>query len=237
MAQVGFKGTLRGVPAASCARDPRFYLPGRPRSCSTAYRALEQAHRPRAGAALRQAAAHALRRQADPRRDRARHDHRPTTPSPPPTARAPAPTASTCTGPRARPQLRDGGADAARGGARPPPADRARAGAAASCPKFRRYSGYTAFVEGWGLYAETPRRRDGLLPGPLRKFGQLTYEMWRAVRLVVDTGMHATKLGRAQQAHRLLHGTTPPRPSTTSSTRSTATSPGRARRWPTRSAS
>lgn len=65
-------------------------------------------------------------------------------------------------------------------------------------PEWRKYDGYTAFIEGWGLYAESLGTEMGFFQDPYSKFGQLTSEIWRALRLVVDTGLHSFGWTREQ---------------------------------------
>jgi uncharacterized protein (DUF885 family) len=66
----------------------------------------------------------------------------------------------------------------------------------ADLPSFRRFGGSSAFTEGWGLYAETLGKEIGVYTDPYQHFGALNGELWRAIRLVVDTGLHAKEWTR-----------------------------------------
>lgn len=74
----------------------------------------------------------------------------------------------------------------------------ARAQELTGLPKFRKLGGYSAYTEGWGLYTERLADEMGIYKDPYQRFGMLSLQMWRAIRLVVDTGMHSKRWTREQ---------------------------------------
>lgn len=77
-------------------------------------------------------------------------------------------------------------------------------------PKFRKYGGYTAYTEGWGLYSEFLPKEMGFYDDPYSDFGRLAMELWRAARLVVDTGLHEKKWTRQEAIDYLMTNTPNP---------------------------
>ena len=74
-------------------------------------------------------------------------------------------------------------------------------------PSFRKYSGYGAFTEGWALYAEQLAKEMGFYADPYHDFGRLQNELWRSVRLVLDTGIHAKRWTREESIDYFLENT------------------------------
>ncbi|PKP82875.1 MAG: DUF885 domain-containing protein [Alphaproteobacteria bacterium HGW-Alphaproteobacteria-18] len=77
-------------------------------------------------------------------------------------------------------------------------------------PSFRRFGGYTAYSEGWGLYTELLPKEIGYYSDPYSDFGRLAMEIWRAARLVVDTGLHSKQWTREQAVQYLMENTPNP---------------------------
>jgi uncharacterized protein (DUF885 family) len=79
-------------------------------------------------------------------------------------------------------------------------------------PKFRKFANFTAYTEGWGLYSELLPKEIGLYSDPYSDFGRLAMELWRACRLVVDTGIHSMKWTRQQGIDYYVNNTPNPQP-------------------------
>lgn len=95
-------------------------------------------------------------------------------------------------------------------------------------PKFRRYGGYTAYIEGWGLYSEFLPKEMGFYEDPYADFGRLSMELWRACRLVVDTGLHDKRWTREQAIAYLQENTPAPEAETVKSIERYIVMPGQA---------
>ncbi|HAU23703.1 MAG TPA: DUF885 domain-containing protein, partial [Gammaproteobacteria bacterium] len=97
-----------------------------------------------------------------------------------------------------------------------------------SVPSFRSQAGFTAYSEGWGLYTELLSKEMGAYQDPYSDFGRLVGEMWRAVRLVVDTGIHAMGWTEQQAVDYFANNVSTPLPSIVSEIRRYTVLPGQA---------
>jgi uncharacterized protein (DUF885 family) len=95
-------------------------------------------------------------------------------------------------------------------------------------PKFRTQYAYTAYIEGWGLYSEALGKEMGFFTDPYSDFGRLAGEIWRAIRLVVDTGMHAKGWSEAQAVDYFLANSPQPEAAVRSEIRRYLVNPGQA---------
>ncbi|WP_193163045.1 DUF885 domain-containing protein [Microbulbifer hainanensis] len=95
-------------------------------------------------------------------------------------------------------------------------------------PQFRTQAHFTPYIEGWALYAESLAKEMGQFQDPYRDFGRLTAEMWRAIRLVVDTGMHAKGWSQEQAVQYFLDNSAVPEGAVRSEIRRYLTLPGQA---------
>lgn len=95
-------------------------------------------------------------------------------------------------------------------------------------PNFQRFAGFTAYTEGWGLYTEYLPKEMGFYQDPYSDFGRLSMELWRACRLVVDTGLHAQKWTREEAIQYLRENTPNPEGDMVKSIERYAANPGQA---------
>ena len=95
-------------------------------------------------------------------------------------------------------------------------------------PKFRTHYNYTAYVEGWGLYSEALAKEMGFESDPYDDFGRLSGEMWRAIRLVLDTGIHAKGWSEEQAVQYFMDNSAQPEQAIRSEVRRYITNPGQA---------
>ncbi|MFK7831420.1 MAG: DUF885 family protein [Congregibacter sp.] len=95
-------------------------------------------------------------------------------------------------------------------------------------PEFQKYTSFTAYTEGWGLYSESLAGEMGFYRDPYSDFGRLSTELWRACRLVVDTGIHSKRWSREEAIDYLLENTPNAKADATKSTERYIAQPGQA---------